>query len=39
MGKVELDESEYLHLGLSDTEILKCGCLLCDVAANLAGKG
>lgn len=38
VGKVELDETEYLHLGLSITKILKCGCSLWDVAADLSDK-
>lgn len=39
MGEVELDESECLHLGLSATEILKCGSSLWDVAVDLSGDG
>lgn len=28
VGQVELDETEYVHLRFSVTEILKCGCSL-----------
>lgn len=38
-GNTELDETEDLHFGLSVTAILKCGCSLWDVAANLSGEG